>query len=49
MTAAACAGALDEPAKMAPFHTDASMKTLKSLTDFRTAWKAMKVWRTAPG
>ena len=42
MTGVAFAGALDEPAKMAPFHTDAGMKTLKSEADFRIAWMAMK-------
>ncbi|TIW22265.1 MAG: hypothetical protein E5V65_04245 [Mesorhizobium sp.] len=34
--------ALDDPAKMSPFFTDAGMKTLKSEADFKTAWKAMK-------
>ncbi|MDX8460251.1 hypothetical protein [Mesorhizobium humile] len=34
--------ALDDPAKMSPFFTDAGMKTLRSETDFKTAWMAMK-------
>jgi hypothetical protein len=34
--------ALDDPAKMSPFFSDAGMKTLKSETDFKTAWMAMK-------
>ena len=34
--------ALDDPAKMSPFFTDAGMKTLKSEVDFKTAWMAMK-------
>ncbi|MDX8492568.1 hypothetical protein RFN29_13380 [Mesorhizobium sp. VK22B] len=34
--------ALDDPAKMSPFFTDAGMKTMKSEKDFMTAWKAMK-------
>lgn len=34
--------ALDDPAKMAPFFTDAGMKTLRSDADFKTAWTAMK-------
>ncbi|MGX5829949.1 hypothetical protein [Mesorhizobium sp. 43Arga] len=34
--------ALDDPAKMSPFFTDAGMKTLKSGADFKTAWTAMK-------
>ncbi|CDX22219.1 conserved exported hypothetical protein [Mesorhizobium sp. ORS 3324] len=34
--------ALDDPAKMSPFFTDAGMKTLKSEKDFTTAWMAMK-------
>ena len=34
--------ALDDPAKMSPFFTDAGMKTLKSEADFKTAWMAMK-------
>ena len=37
----AFAGALDEPAKMAPFHTDSTMKTLKSQADFRSSCMAM--------
>ena len=45
MTGSALAGntsALDDPAKMSPFFTDAGMKTLKSEKDFKTAWTAMK-------
>ena len=34
--------ALDDPAKMSPFFTDAGMKTLKSEKDFKTSWTAMK-------
>ena len=34
--------ALDDPAKMSPFFTDAGMKTLKSEADFKSAWMAMK-------
>jgi len=34
--------ALDDPAKMSPFFTDAGMKSLRSETDFKTAWMAMK-------
>ncbi|QKD04254.1 hypothetical protein [Mesorhizobium loti] len=47
-TGAALAGsgtgtsALDDPAKMSPFFTDAGMKTLRSDADFKTAWMAMK-------
>ena len=47
MTGAALAGsnagtsALDDPAKMSPFFTDAGMKTMKSDTDFKAAWMAM--------
>ncbi|MBZ9674611.1 hypothetical protein [Mesorhizobium sp. ES1-1] len=47
MTGAALAGsntgtsALDDPAKMSPFFTDAGMKTMKSDADFKTAWMAM--------
>ena len=47
MTGAALAGsstgtsALDDPAKMSPFFTDAGMKTMKSEADFKTAWMAM--------
>ena len=37
----ALAGALDEPDNMAPFFTDAGMKTMKSEADFKTAWMAM--------
>ena len=46
MTASALAAgntsALDDPAKMSPFFTDAGMKTLKTEKDFKTAWAAMK-------
>ena len=34
--------ALDDPAKMSPFFTDAGMKTMKSEADFKAAWMAMK-------
>jgi hypothetical protein len=37
----ALAGALDEPANMAPFFTDSSMKTMKSEADFKAAWASM--------
>lgn len=40
--AAGNTSALDDPAKMSPFFTDAGMKTLKSDKDFTTAWTAMK-------
>jgi hypothetical protein len=33
--------ALDDPAKMQPFYTDSSMKTLRGSDDFTKAWKAM--------
>ena len=45
ITGSALAGntsALDDPAKMSPFFTDAGMKTLKSEKDFKTSWTAMK-------
>ncbi|CAN7701908.1 hypothetical protein LJR234_005979 [Mesorhizobium amorphae] len=42
MTAAALAGALDDPAKMSPFFTDAGMKTMRSADEFKAAWMAMK-------
>jgi len=48
MTGSALAGgstgtsALDDPAKMSPFFTDAGMKTMKSEAEFKTAWMAMK-------
>ncbi|BCG98104.1 hypothetical protein MesoLj131b_01040 [Mesorhizobium sp. 131-2-5] len=48
ITGAALAGsatgtsALDDPAKMSPFFTDAGMKTMKSDKEIKTAWKAMK-------
>ena len=37
----ALAGALDEPDNMAPFFTDAGMKTMKSEAEFKAAWMAM--------
>lgn len=40
--AAGNTSALDDPAKMSPFFTDAGMKTLKSEKDFKAAWTAMK-------
>ena len=48
MTGAAFAGtstgtsALDDPAKMSPFFTDAGMKTMKSEADAKAAWPAME-------
>jgi hypothetical protein len=33
--------ALDDPAKMEPFYTDSSMKTLRSDDAFMKAWKAL--------
>ncbi|MEP6563741.1 MAG: hypothetical protein ABJB10_01295 [Mesorhizobium sp.] len=33
--------ALDDPAKMSPFFTDAGMKTMKSEAEFKAAWMAM--------
>ena len=45
MSGSALAGstsALDDPAKMSPFFTDAGMKTLRTEGDFKTAWMAMK-------
>ncbi|TGT70972.1 hypothetical protein EN802_21990 [bacterium M00.F.Ca.ET.159.01.1.1] len=33
--------ALDDPQKMAPFFTDAGMKTMKSGDEFKKAWLAM--------
>ncbi|MER8375540.1 hypothetical protein [Mesorhizobium sp. M1409] len=33
--------ALDDPAKMQPFYTDSSMKTMVSNDAFATAWKAL--------
>lgn len=33
--------ALDDPAKMQPFYTDTSMKTLRGNDDFVKAWKAL--------
>jgi acyl-CoA reductase-like NAD-dependent aldehyde dehydrogenase len=33
--------ALDDPAKMSPFFTDAGMKTMKSEADAKAAWTAM--------
>ncbi|MER9329442.1 hypothetical protein [Mesorhizobium sp. M0488] len=37
----AFAGALDEPDNMAPFFTDTSMKTMKPMAEFKTAFMAM--------
>jgi hypothetical protein len=37
----AFAGALDEPDNMAPFFTDAGMKTMKPKADFKAAWNSM--------
>ncbi|TPM26954.1 hypothetical protein [Mesorhizobium sp. B2-3-5] len=42
LAAASGTSALDDPAKMSPFFTDAGMKTLRSEADFKTAWMAMK-------
>jgi hypothetical protein len=33
--------ALDDPAKMSPFFTDAGMKTMKSDDEFKKAWMAL--------
>lgn len=33
--------ALDDPAKMQPFYTDSSMKTMVGKDDFMKAWKAL--------
>lgn len=33
--------ALDDPAKMSPFFTDAGMKTMRSGDEFKKAWMAM--------
>jgi hypothetical protein len=33
--------ALDDPAKMSPFFTDAGMKTMRSEADIQAAWMAM--------
>ncbi|PWJ86931.1 hypothetical protein C8D77_12029 [Mesorhizobium loti] len=33
--------ALDDPAKMSPFFTDAGMKTMKAADEFKAAWMAM--------
>ncbi|MDX8432573.1 hypothetical protein RFN25_03880 [Mesorhizobium abyssinicae] len=41
VSGAALAGALDEPDNMAPFFTDAGMKTMKPEADFKAAWGAM--------
>ncbi len=47
MAGAAIAGsstgtsALDDPAKMSPFFTDAGMKTMRSGDEFKKAWMAM--------
>ena len=37
----AFAGALDEPDNMAPFFTDASMKTMKPKAEMMKVWAAM--------
>jgi len=34
--------ALDDPAKMSPFFTDAGMKTMRPAEEFKAAWMAMK-------
>jgi hypothetical protein len=47
MSGAALAGgtngtsALDDPAKMTPFYTDATMKTMRTDDEFKAAWMAM--------
>ena len=44
VSGAAVAGstsALDDPAKMSPFFTDAGMKTMKSEAEAKAAWAAM--------
>ena len=41
LAGAALAGALDEPKMMAPFFTDASMKTMKSDAEMKKVWAAM--------
>jgi hypothetical protein len=41
LAGAAIAGALDEPKMMAPFFTDASMKTMKSDADMKKVWAGM--------
>ncbi|UVK37805.1 hypothetical protein LHFGNBLO_004896 [Mesorhizobium sp. AR10] len=41
VTGAAFAGALDDPAKMTPFYTDAGMKTMKPAEEFKAAWMAL--------
>jgi hypothetical protein len=33
--------ALDDPAKMSPFYTDANMKTMRSGDEFKKAWLAL--------
>ena len=40
--AAGNTSALDDPAKLSPFFTDAGMKTMKSDAEFKAAWMAMK-------
>ena len=37
----ALAGALDEPATVAPFYTDSSLKTLKPMPELKAAFKSM--------
>ncbi|UVK46247.1 hypothetical protein BPNPMPFG_001867 [Mesorhizobium sp. AR07] len=40
--AATHTSALDDPAKMSPFFTDAGMKTMRTEKEFKAAWLAMK-------
>jgi hypothetical protein len=41
LAGAALAGALDEPAMMAPFYTDSSLTTMKSDADMKATWDGM--------
>ena len=41
LAGAALAGALDEPAMMAPFFTDTTMKTMKPDPEMMKVWKGM--------
>ena len=41
LAGAAFAGALDEPAMMAPFYTDTTLQTMKSDAEMKAAWDAM--------
>ncbi|MBN9220630.1 MAG: hypothetical protein J0I79_22005 [Mesorhizobium sp.] len=41
LASAALAGALDEPAMMAPFYTDSSLTTMKSDAEMKTIWASM--------